>query len=87
MHGRQRRLPPGLFDPNVTLVPFGVKDLTGKSVLDVNGDEHELDMVVLATGPRPTTWASAFPGPGSRRYQWVASVGWPVMDRSDTSVV
>ncbi|MFJ9317795.1 flavin-containing monooxygenase [Pimelobacter simplex] len=41
---------PALLDPKVTLVPFGVKDLTSRGVLDANGDEHELDMVVLATG-------------------------------------
>jgi cation diffusion facilitator CzcD-associated flavoprotein CzcO len=41
---------PALLDPKVTLVPHGVKELTRHGVVDANGDEHELDMVVLATG-------------------------------------
>lgn len=41
---------PALLDPKVTLVPHGVKELTRTGVVDANGDEHELDMVVLATG-------------------------------------
>jgi cation diffusion facilitator CzcD-associated flavoprotein CzcO len=41
---------PALLDPKVTLVPHGVKELTEHGVVDANGDEHELDMVVLATG-------------------------------------
>lgn len=36
--------------PHVTLVPHGVKGLTGRGVLDANGDEHDFDLVVLATG-------------------------------------
>jgi len=39
-----------LLDPKVELVPHGVKDLTKNGVLDANGDEHELDLIVLATG-------------------------------------
>jgi cation diffusion facilitator CzcD-associated flavoprotein CzcO len=35
---------------HVTLVPHGVKGLTGAGVLDANGDEHGFDIVVLATG-------------------------------------
>lgn len=41
---------PALLDPKVTLVPHGVKELTETGVIDANGDEHTLDMVVLATG-------------------------------------
>lgn len=41
---------PALLDPKVTLVPHGVKELTPTGAVDANGDEHELDMVVLATG-------------------------------------
>jgi cyclohexanone monooxygenase len=41
---------PALLDPKVTLVPHGVKDMTATGVVDDNGDEHDLDMVVLATG-------------------------------------
>lgn len=41
---------PALLDPKVTLVPHGVKELTPTGVVDANGDEHDLDLVVLATG-------------------------------------
>jgi cation diffusion facilitator CzcD-associated flavoprotein CzcO len=41
---------PALLDPKVTLVPHGVKELTRTGVVDANGDEHDVDMVVLATG-------------------------------------
>lgn len=41
---------PALLDPKVTLVPHGVKELTRTGAIDANGDEHELDMIVLATG-------------------------------------
>lgn len=41
---------PALLDPKVCLVPHGVKELTRTGVVDANGDEHYLDMVVLATG-------------------------------------
>jgi cation diffusion facilitator CzcD-associated flavoprotein CzcO len=41
---------PALLDPKVTLVPHGVKELTRTGVVDANGDEHDMDMVVLATG-------------------------------------
>ena len=39
-----------LLEPNVRLVPHGVKGLTATGVIDENGDRHELDVVVLATG-------------------------------------
>lgn len=39
-----------LLDPKVTLVPHGVKELTETGAIDANGDEHDLDIVVLATG-------------------------------------
>jgi len=41
---------PALLDPKVTLIPHGVKGFTRTGVLDANGDEHDLDMVVMATG-------------------------------------
>lgn len=41
---------PALLDPKVTLVPHGVKELTEKGVIDANGDVHDFDMIVLATG-------------------------------------
>ena len=36
--------------PNVQLVPHPVKDLRPYGALDTNGDEHELDVLVMATG-------------------------------------
>ncbi|GAC00982.1 putative flavin-containing monooxygenase [Gordonia namibiensis NBRC 108229] len=39
-----------LKSPHVTLVPHGVKGLTKQGAIDANGDEHELDLIVLATG-------------------------------------
>lgn len=39
-----------LRSPKVTLVPNAVKGLTAAGAIDSNGDEHELDMIVLATG-------------------------------------
>jgi cation diffusion facilitator CzcD-associated flavoprotein CzcO len=41
---------PMLRSPNVMLVPHGVKELTTNGVRDVEGQEHNLDVVVLATG-------------------------------------
>jgi cation diffusion facilitator CzcD-associated flavoprotein CzcO len=39
-----------LLRPHVTLVPHGVKGLSATGVVDENGDRHDLDVVVLATG-------------------------------------
>lgn len=39
-----------LRNPKVTLVPHAVKGLSRTGALDANGDEHELDIIVLATG-------------------------------------
>jgi len=39
-----------LLRPHVTLVPHGVKGITATGVVDENGDRHNLDVVVLATG-------------------------------------
>lgn len=39
-----------LKQPNVTLVPHGVKGLLAGGVIDANGDEHDLDLIVYATG-------------------------------------
>ncbi|MCW2559237.1 MAG: Cyclohexanone monooxygenase [Mycobacterium sp.] len=39
-----------LCNPKVTLVPHGVKGLTRTGAVDANGDEHDLDVIVLATG-------------------------------------
>jgi cation diffusion facilitator CzcD-associated flavoprotein CzcO len=39
-----------LLKPHVTLVPHGVKGLSATGVIDENGDRHDLDVVVMATG-------------------------------------
>jgi cation diffusion facilitator CzcD-associated flavoprotein CzcO len=39
-----------LCSPRVTLIPHGVKGLTRTGAVDANGDEHNLDILVLATG-------------------------------------
>jgi cation diffusion facilitator CzcD-associated flavoprotein CzcO len=39
-----------LLQPHVTLVSHGVKGLSATGVVDENGDRHDLDVVVLATG-------------------------------------
>jgi cation diffusion facilitator CzcD-associated flavoprotein CzcO len=39
-----------LCNPNVTLVPHGVKGLTRTGAVDANGDEHNFDIIVMATG-------------------------------------
>jgi cation diffusion facilitator CzcD-associated flavoprotein CzcO len=39
-----------LLTPHVTLVPHGVKGLSATGVIDENGDRHDLDVVVMATG-------------------------------------
>jgi len=39
-----------LKSPKVTLVPHAVKGLSRSGAIDENGDEHQLDMIVLATG-------------------------------------
>jgi cation diffusion facilitator CzcD-associated flavoprotein CzcO len=39
-----------LLQPHVTLVPHGVKGLSATGVVDENGDRHDVDVVVLATG-------------------------------------
>jgi cation diffusion facilitator CzcD-associated flavoprotein CzcO len=41
---------PALRRPNVSLIPHAVKGLTVAGAIDANGDEHEFDVIVLATG-------------------------------------
>lgn len=41
---------PCLRQPNVHLVPHAVKGLTATGAVDANGDEHDLDVIVMATG-------------------------------------
>ncbi len=36
--------------PNVQLIPHAVKGLTSSGAIDANGDQHEFDVIVLATG-------------------------------------
>lgn len=45
---------------HVTLVPHGVKGLTRTGVLDANGDEHDLDVIVLATGFDAANYLAGF---------------------------
>ena len=45
-----------LLKPHVTLVPHGVKGLSATGVIDENGDRHDLDVVVLATGFHATDY-------------------------------
>lgn len=39
-----------LKSPKVELIPYAVKSLTATGAVDANGTEHELDMIVYATG-------------------------------------
>jgi cation diffusion facilitator CzcD-associated flavoprotein CzcO len=39
-----------LLQPNVQLVPHAVKGLTSSGAIDANGDQHDVDVIVLATG-------------------------------------
>jgi cation diffusion facilitator CzcD-associated flavoprotein CzcO len=39
-----------LKNPKVELIPYAVKSLTAKGAVDANGVEHELDLIVYATG-------------------------------------
>jgi cation diffusion facilitator CzcD-associated flavoprotein CzcO len=51
---------PMLRDPKVTLVPRGVEELTARGVRDVDGHEHDLDVVILATGFDATNYLGSF---------------------------
>jgi cation diffusion facilitator CzcD-associated flavoprotein CzcO len=39
-----------LLQPNVQLIPHAVKGLTSSGAIDANGDTHDFDVIVLATG-------------------------------------
>ncbi len=39
-----------LRQPNVRLIPHAVKGLTSSGAIDANGDQHDFDVIVLATG-------------------------------------
>jgi cation diffusion facilitator CzcD-associated flavoprotein CzcO len=53
-----------LLQPHVTLVPHGVKGITATGVVDDNGDRHELDVVVLATGFHAASYLASLPVTG-----------------------
>ncbi|MFN8025612.1 MAG: NAD(P)/FAD-dependent oxidoreductase [Acidimicrobiia bacterium] len=47
---------PALKQDNVKLVPRAVSAITPKGVVDADGVEHELDVIVLSTGFQPTNY-------------------------------
>jgi cation diffusion facilitator CzcD-associated flavoprotein CzcO len=57
---------PTLTRPNVHLIPHAVKGLTAGGAIDANGDEHDLDVIVLATGFDAANYLGNFTvtGPG-----------------------
>ncbi len=44
---------------NVVLVPKAVKEITPKGVVDADGEEHQLDVLVLATGFQPANYLAS----------------------------
>jgi cation diffusion facilitator CzcD-associated flavoprotein CzcO len=52
--------------PNVHLIPHAVKGLTASGAIDANGDQHEFDVIVLATGFDAANYLGSFTvtGPG-----------------------
>lgn len=63
-----------LLSPNVELVPHAVADVTPTGVVDANGEKHELDMIVLATGFDAANYISTYRTTGENgtvlREQW-----------------
>ena len=49
---------PALKQPNVELVPRAVASVTPTGLVDTDGVEHPVDVIVLATGFRPTEYLS-----------------------------
>ncbi|WP_218567866.1 flavin-containing monooxygenase [Pseudomonas cavernicola] len=47
-------------NPKVTLLPQGAKDLTEKGIIDDAGNEHEVDMIVYATGFDAANYLAGF---------------------------
>ena len=47
---------PALKQPNVELVPRTVASITARGVVDVDGVEHDADVLVLSTGFQPTNY-------------------------------
>ncbi len=51
---------PTLKLPHVHLVPHAVKGLTPTGVVDANGDEHDVDIIIFATGFDAARYLSSF---------------------------
>ncbi|KAA0078853.1 NAD(P)/FAD-dependent oxidoreductase [Mycolicibacterium sp. P9-64] len=49
-----------LKNPKVRLVPHAVKGLSARGAIDANGEEHQLDMIVLATGFQAHQYLSTY---------------------------
>ncbi|MET4427331.1 NAD(P)/FAD-dependent oxidoreductase [Mycolicibacterium sp. 624] len=49
-----------LKSPKVRLVPHAVKGLSARGAMDSNGEEHQLDMIVLATGFQAHQYLSTY---------------------------
>ncbi|TXI56374.1 MAG: NAD(P)/FAD-dependent oxidoreductase [Mycolicibacterium mageritense] len=49
-----------LKSPTVRLVPHAVKGLSARGAIDANGEEHQLDMIVLATGFQAHKYLSTY---------------------------
>ncbi len=47
---------PALKQPNVTLVPKAVASVTGSAIVDADGVEHAVDVIVMATGFQPANY-------------------------------
>jgi cation diffusion facilitator CzcD-associated flavoprotein CzcO len=52
--------------PNVRLIPHRVRSLTASGVLDASGAEHDLDVIVLATGFDAANYLASFSVAGVR---------------------
>jgi len=57
---------PALNRPNVDLVPHAVTKVTEKGVVDDQGTEHPIDVLILSTGFQPTRFLSGFTVTGRR---------------------
>ncbi|MFI7449118.1 flavin-containing monooxygenase [Nonomuraea sp. NPDC049714] len=57
---------PALNRPNVDLVPHAVTKVTEKGVIDDQGTEHPIDVLILSTGFQPTRFLSGFAVTGRR---------------------
>ena len=62
---------PALKEPNVELVPKAVASRTPTGIVDVDGIERELDVIVMATGFQPANYLARLPvsGRGGRSLQ------------------